>query len=187
MIKFRSKEGILKNLVLKSLLDSIMYRPSEIADYYLSNYGQDHDISPMKLIKLVYISHGWYLGLTEKALIDENPEAWMYGPVIPSLYHTYKDFRNNPIKIKFDDRKKFTDSNINEFLDFIWASYGNYSAVELSARTHEIDTPWSQVWNSIKDGNYLSLQIPETSIRDYYRAKVLLAKDSAPKSETVPG
>ena len=51
-----------------------MYSPKQIADYFLSKHSVDGNITPMKLIKLVYIAHGWHLGITDTALIDENPE-----------------------------------------------------------------------------------------------------------------
>ncbi|MCB0375635.1 MAG: DUF4065 domain-containing protein, partial [Sinomicrobium sp.] len=76
-----------------------MYNPVIVANYFLSKYGVDYHITPMKLVKLVYIAHGWHLGITDNALIDENPEAWKYGPVIPRIYHEFKKFGKNPIKI----------------------------------------------------------------------------------------
>ncbi|MCR9171743.1 MAG: DUF4065 domain-containing protein [bacterium] len=149
-----------------------MYKPTEIADFYLSNHG-DSGISPMKLIKLVYISHAWYLGLSGNALIDENPEAWKYGPVIPTLYHKYKNYGNR--NIDYINVKSILDKEapIGAFLEAIWNQYGHFSAVELSSKTHEPGSPWSQVWESITDGNYHSLQIPDTLIRDYYKDKYI--------------
>ena len=144
------------------------YRPNQIADYFLSRYGSYNDITPMKLIKLVYIAHGWYLGLTEQTLIDENPEAWKYGPVISSLYHEYKHLGNSPIKKGFSQPVKL-DNKVEKFLDKIWEVYGNYSATELSAKTHQSNTPWYKVWNNIKNEDYFFIQIPENFIRDYYK------------------
>ena len=48
--------------------------------------------TPMHMIKLVYLSHGWMLGLRERSLINEAVEAWRYGPVVPSVYHRFKSF-----------------------------------------------------------------------------------------------
>lgn len=152
------------------------YRPNKIADYFLSKYGQEKGITPMKLIKLVYIAHGWYLGITDKTLIDENPEAWKYGPVIASLYHEYKHFGNNPIKKEFSEAVSLGDEKDEKFLDRIWSVYGKFSGTELSAKTHLFDTPWSKVWNSVKNANYLSLQIPENYIKDYYKKILLVNK-----------
>src|SRR5215467_7486621 len=54
-------------------------------------------VTPMQLLKLVYFAHGWYLALTGERLIDERVEAWKYGPVVPSIYHEFKRFGNEPI------------------------------------------------------------------------------------------
>ena len=153
--------------------DSYMtYRPIQIADYFLSKYGKDNEITPMKLIKLVYIAHGWYLAITDQTLIDENPEAWKYGPVISSLYHEFKHLGNSPIEKKFTKKVKL-EEKAEKFLDKIWEVYGKFSATDLSSKTHQPETPWSKTWNSVKNANYLSLQIPENEIKNYYKSMKL--------------
>ena len=57
----------------------------------------------MKLQKLVYIAHGWHLGLFDGLLISERVEAWRWGPVIESLYHEFKEFAKQPITRKAQD------------------------------------------------------------------------------------
>jgi uncharacterized phage-associated protein len=41
-------------------------------------------LTPMKLQKLLYLAHGYYVAITGQPLIDEDFEAWKYGPVAPS-------------------------------------------------------------------------------------------------------
>lgn len=146
-----------------------MYSPKQIANYFLVNYSNGQNITPMKLIKLVYIAHGWYLGITDKALIDENPEAWKYGPVIPSLYHQYKSYGNAPIE-KHNGTSALDNNEDEKFLDRIWEVYGKYNGIELSAKTHQEDSPWSRVWNTIKNNDFFSLQIPEIFIKEHYKS-----------------
>ena len=43
-------------------------------------------LTPLQLIKLTYIAHGWMLTLYGRPLIVDAVEAWKYGPVIPDLY-----------------------------------------------------------------------------------------------------
>jgi uncharacterized phage-associated protein len=166
-----------------------MYNPIDISYFFLKNYGQDYDITPMKLVKLVYISHGWYIGITGNPLIDENPEAWKYGPVIPRIYHHFKPFGRSPIKIKAfpSDPDKILPEEIKSFLRKIWDTYGGLSGIELSSLTHQTGTPWFQVWQGYlqrqasnkTNFGVVSGQIPGNLIKDYYKKKLLLNKEQS--------
>lgn len=162
-----------------------MYNPIDISKFFLKKYGEENDITPMKLVKLVYIAHGWHVGITGNALIDENPEAWKYGPVIPRIYHYFKSFGRNRIKLD-DIPENFDDclpNNIQNFLSKIWEEYGKYSGIELSAKTHQVGTPWYITWHNLLEMNkrnnglgIISTQIPDNLIKDYYEKKLLINK-----------
>ena len=73
------------------------YSAKAPANYFIGKYGR-FKISPLKLQKLVYISHGWHLAIFDRELVDdEYAEAWQYGPVFPSLYHEFTEFGANPM------------------------------------------------------------------------------------------
>jgi len=59
----------------------------------VSNYilwkRRERDTTNLDVIKLVYLSHGWYLGIYGVPLIAEPIEAWPYGPVIPRYPYDY--------------------------------------------------------------------------------------------------
>ena len=79
---------------------------SVVANFFLQRaFKQQKSISPMKLIKLVYIAHGWCLAALDHydILNGEKVEAWDYGPVIPSLYHEFKRFGSQNIDIYSSD------------------------------------------------------------------------------------
>ena len=74
-------------------MPSYMKTALEIANYFIEkSLDSGVDLTPMKLNKLVYIAHGWYLGLSDRPLIGEAAQAWKYGPVIPSIYHRFKAY-----------------------------------------------------------------------------------------------
>ena len=54
-------------------------------------------VSPMKLQKLVYFAHGWHLAIHNRPLVNEQVEAWKFGPVFSDLYHQIKSFGNEKI------------------------------------------------------------------------------------------
>src|SRR3977135_2921517 len=72
-----------------------------VANFFLDlAKAEGQPLTPMKLQKLVYYPHGWRLGIVGKALLNEQIEAWEFGPVIPSLYHEFKEFGDQPITRK---------------------------------------------------------------------------------------
>lgn len=74
------------------------YTAGEVANYILDLADRDRvAVTPMKLQKLVYITYGWALALFHLQLFQEKIQAWKHGPVIPSLFHEFKVYTNNPI------------------------------------------------------------------------------------------
>lgn len=136
-----------------------------VANYFLARAERDgRAIDPMQLQKLVYYAHGWHLAITGQPLIKEAVEAWPYGPVIPSLFHDFKQWGSGPIRTPAagprvrlssifvsphvtldqeatDDAALQTAKNI---IDRVWEVYGHYSGVRLSELTHRPGSPWFQ-------------------------------------------
>lgn len=140
---------------------------SEVSRYLLDRAGKNRmALSPMKLIKLVYIAHGWMLGLYGRPLIVEYVEAWRYGPVIPELYRKVKQFRSKPVradvfsKLDADKFDQYEEGVMDEVLDI----YGKRTAIQLSQLTHSQNTPWDQTCNS----DSRSLVISDQLIENYY-------------------
>ena len=57
-------------------------------------------LTPMQLIKLSYIAHGWTLAILDNPLFKDIVEAWRYGPVVPDIYHRYKKFGYSRISVR---------------------------------------------------------------------------------------
>jgi uncharacterized phage-associated protein len=148
-----------------------LYVPSAVANEFLQR-GIDMGslLTPMQLQKLVYISHGWNLGVGEGQLFSESVQAWKYGPVIPSLFHEFKVFGKLPItKLSGlsdveevgepgDDgstvEKPFIDpwdTDRIKLIDWVWLKYGHLSGYQLSELTHEDGTPWSESVKEMKE------------------------------------
>ena len=147
------------------------------ADYFIVK--SEGNLSPLQIIKLVYISHGWLLVIHNEPLIQDRIEAWKRGPVIPTIYHALKKHKWNPVRnlyycnTKIDssdivDRKKFLNTlfteNSKTIMDRVWELYGTMSADELSNMTHKKDTPWDTCY--VK--NQLYTQIPNDIIQNHY-------------------
>ena len=132
------------------------YSTQDIANYFLQKGENDSTMTPMKLIKLVYIAHGWNLGLTGIPLVNEEAEAWKYGPVFPSLYKKYRHFKDKKIEIEPIKNLNISDKEDLSFLDKIWNFYSKFDGLQLSTKTHEPNTPWSETWEKTKQKDTIS-------------------------------
>lgn len=154
-----------------------MESPLAVANYFVKkSFDTGVNLTPMKLVKLVYIAHGWYLALTEGPLLDEPIQAWKYGPVVESVYHGFKSYRDSQIKGFY----KMTDSacnevipiveneNVKRFLDKVWEKYSTLNGLQLSTITHQPNTPWDRIWNKEKGKNYMGAIIPNNYIKEHY-------------------
>lgn len=161
------------------------FQPLAVANRFLELANESQkEITLLKLLKLVYYAHGWHLGLTGgQPLLDEQVEAWKFGPVSPSVYHSFKDFGANPItrlgrEILHKDGKFFWNvvtldcsQSVSEFLKKIWDVYGKLTPFQLSELTHRADTPWHKVWYEMGGQTRKGTDIPDNLITEYFQQK----------------
>lgn len=155
--------------------------PSEaVANYFIQrSFDTGIPLTPMKLIKLVYIAHGWHRGYFSQNLINDAVEAWRYGPVIPDLYRKVKWYGRNHIDAPIegfgvvgDVRNPLPNQHTLDLLEHVWRSYSGYDGIGLSAMTHQPDTPWDTVWRRERGSEYRGAIIPNDLIEQHYRAKI---------------
>lgn len=156
-----------------------LYTPQHIANYFLDRAATEGKaITPLKLIKLVYVAYGWVLALLGVRLFGERIEAWKHGPVIPSLYHEFKYFGKDPITsraLNVDDAFEFggEEPRINEkspilpILDKVWAAYRRFSGWALREKTHALGTPWCETYVA-----GLNRPIEDDLIAPHYKQKI---------------
>lgn len=144
-----------------------MYSVIDVADAILKiAKRKGTQLTPLQLMKLVYIAHGWSLGLGRGDLFPDRIEAWKYGPVIPDLYQATKHYGRNPIPFsRIEDGSVPVSVEDERFLTDIVEQYGKMSGTALSALTHKSGTPWDHVY---EDGVF-NIEIPDQLIRDHYR------------------
>lgn len=155
-------------------------------------------MSPMKLQKILYYAHGWNLGLRLGPLLDDRVEAWKWGPVIPTVYHEFKRFGNDPIKdhrftriavTKNDDgkpRMRIATPSLDEcpgpvdaakaVVGKVWEVYKPFSAVQLSNMTHQPGTPWYITWHDRGGKDRRSTDIPDELIKQHFEKLLTGAK-----------
>ncbi|MCY4000356.1 MAG: DUF4065 domain-containing protein [Bacteroidetes bacterium] len=120
--------------------------------------------TPMQLLKIAYISHGWSLGILSEPMFDDPVEAWKYGPVVPNVYHKYKRFGYSQISVKLKDHREIFDQTLYSLLNRVVKIYGKFDGMYLSGLTHQPGTPWDITIKKHGEGSY----IPNDLIKDYY-------------------
>ena len=126
-------------------------------------------LTPMQVLKLVYIAHGWNLGLHGRDLIDQPVEAWQYGPVIRDLYNSMKGFGGGPVQGPlapgFGARAEDLTPTESDLVRQVYGLYGHMNGVALSRITHADNTPWQQTYRPGIHG----CVIPRDMIADHYQ------------------
>lgn len=171
------------------------YPAIAVANYFLDLAEEERKpLNPMQVQKLAYFAHGWYLALTNQPLVDEQVEAWKFGPVFPSLYQQFKEYGGgailgrarewhldvNPatgrktilrqvVPTLDDDPDATHREHAKTIVKRVWDVYGSWSALQLSQLTHVPGGPW-EITRS-KNPDRLGTDIPDTLIRAEFLRK----------------
>lgn len=138
----------------------------DVAKYFLCLADEEAGdlISNLKLQKLVYYAQGFHLAMYNVPLFSEIIEAWTHGPVVPELYHEYKQYGSGPIPqpdnvdfSKYDDKTK-------KLMDEVYSVFGQFSAWKLRNMTHE-EPPW-------KDVSDTAGEITHEAMREYFKTQL---------------
>lgn len=143
-----------------------------IANHFIELAEKEKNpLTPMQLIKLVYIAHGWNLAGYGRPLIKENVEAWKHGPVIGSLYRDLKEFGRGSVThpIEGEDGVLYDPYPEDIMLaETVFRKYHGWTAFELLELTHKRGTPWDIVWNAYGGKELLNVFIPNELVRAYF-------------------
>lgn len=153
-----------------------------IANYFIDKSNSIPDnkypLTLLRLVKYVYIAYGFALAILNKKIIDERfdkVEAWKYGPVIPSVYHSFKNNRDNKITdtsliLREEPEGKFEfltprveDEEIKKVLDFVWERYEDMPTTDLIQLLHRRGTPWEYCYRYGQN-----VEIPDQMTKLYY-------------------
>lgn len=163
-----------------------MYPAMLIADYIVEKSIEgkyDHEINNLELQKYLYFLNARFLVEKGEPLFEDDIEKWKFGPVIPKVYHEYKNFGSGSInvvskheKINFSDGKiTFSEnpSNIEKLKEFeknmIDTTVEKLSEIdrfELVDITHE-HTEWKKDELRIMNGER-HLKYSKDGIQEYF-------------------
>lgn len=98
-------------------------------------------LSNMKLQKLLYYCQGFYYAKFGKPLFDESIVAWQYGPVVPEVYHLFKEFGSKGIPLDVVDVNLVLEERDEEMVNEVFNYFNQFSAIKLMNMTHS-EEPW---------------------------------------------
>lgn len=149
---------------------------------------ENRDIKLLGLVKLTYLAHGFSLAANNEPLLDyryDSVEAWRYGPVIPSVYHTFKHNKSNPIKEMAEIPRWAEDGTIANYttprvespsalsiIRFVWERYKKCTDSQLVSLLHRDGTPWKLSY--IENAN---MPIDDEYTKLFYSKLMMLLKE----------
>lgn len=147
---------------------------SLLADYILSKL---ENVSHLKLQKLLYYVDAWHLAVLDEALVNEDFEAWLHGPVVRSVYARFKaqgGFMYDSIYID-PQQKAAAIQNIEaglhrdqmELISDVLSEYGDKSDYHLECLTHS-EEPWIEARKGVEAGEASQNRLSKETMKRYY-------------------
>lgn len=125
------------------------------------------DLTPLQVVKLVYLCQGWMLAIYDRPMFRQNVEAWKYGPVIRDVYDSVKYFGNDPVTYVLNAPYEKFEEEEKDVMARVLVTYGHRHGLELSRLTHLPGSPWHQTYKNYMKGQIIPLEV----IKDFYREK----------------
>ena len=112
----------------------------------------------------------WYCALYDGSpLFSDEIQAWVHGPVIPSIYPVYAGYKWSTIP-KADFDASALDEKLTDVLDAVYNTYGELSGDQLESLTHS-EVPWIEARGAFKPWELSTAPISCASMRRYYARK----------------
>ncbi len=143
---------------------------SDIATYFIVSFQKKNaEISNLKLQKLLYYAQAWHLALFDEPVFADSLEAWVHGPVIPSIFRKYRRFGWNPIVA--ENTPPHFSKNIADHIREVIRVYGKFDAVTLERMTHGED-PWRDARRNLAPDEPSNRVITHEAMKKFYTAKL---------------
>lgn len=119
----------------------------DVADYILLAMRKRGEcLTNLKLQKLVYYSQAWFVTKYGSPMFSEQVEAWVHGPVVPSLFQQFRDFRWTPIDCEI--LPPTLPSEVSSHIDRVLDAYAHLDATQLERLIHR-ESPWLEARGGI--------------------------------------
>ena len=136
-----------------------------IINYFI---GKDDPISHLKVQKLLYFSVGHCLAKNNRYIVEENFQAWQFGPVLPGIYDSLKKYDDSAITelIEYNDGNcyLYKKDEVFDGIKYILDKIGSCDVWGLVEISHDKDGPW---FKTVKNKGYRE-DIDIEEIKQYF-------------------
>lgn len=142
------------------------YHIFQVAKWFLAK----DPMTQKRLQKLCYYSQAWYFTLKESALVKNDFEAWVHGPVSSTLRNKLKRTGLYDIELGkyFNNVSDINDPDDVELLELVWNTYGGLTANALEVLTHNED-PWKKARLGLKPTDNSNRIISLEHMKEFYK------------------
>jgi uncharacterized phage-associated protein len=142
---------------------------NDVAEALISlSYRQDAALTNLKLQKLLYYTQAWHLVFHDDALFNDEIQAWVHGPVVPTIFRKFKEYRWNPLP---NTRESKLDSATEALLLEVWKVYGKFDASKLESLTHS-EAPWKDARKGLAPDEASHNVISQESMKQFYASLI---------------
>jgi uncharacterized phage-associated protein len=140
-------------------------------------------IDQMKLQKLIFYAHAWWLAYDKGPLFENDFEAWAWGPVVRDVYFQTRPYGRGPVSCRLTELAVIdgdgvrvatpdgvSDPHLAAYIRSVWDSLKSYSGIQLSNSTHSPGEPWTIVSETL--GTDTKPVIPNDLIRQVFKRKL---------------
>ncbi|RZN14663.1 MAG: DUF4065 domain-containing protein [Methanosarcinales archaeon] len=136
----------------------------DLANWFLFKSSMSHK----KLQKLCYYAVAWHYALYDSPLVKNDEfEAWIHGPVSPSLWHEYKDYVWG--SIPQSKTQPDLGNDMEEYLEIVLNTYDEFSGHQLESLTHD-ELPWIEARRGLEDYQASKNKINPMIMKQFYRS-----------------
>jgi uncharacterized phage-associated protein len=158
------------------------YDLAHIVTHYVNQKGDS--VSHKKLQKLLYYVEAWHLVHMGGPILDEEFEAWVHGPVIPSLYQSLKQYGFNDLNVIHDVEGGNIDKLIDDIIknndlsedqqdliEQVLDKYGIKTSFALEMMTHQ-EAPWVEARGGIPPHQNCNTIISKERMKQFYSSLI---------------
>lgn len=141
-----------------------------VANWFVNNLTDPEAgsvVTHLQVQKLLYFAQAWHMMVLDRPLFDDDMEAWPHGPVVPSVWHNFKEYSWNPIPP--GGSSEGIDDESTVVLQQVLDAYGGFGAKKLEAMTHA-ERPWIDARGNLSPEERCNVVIRKEAILDFYKA-----------------